>query len=473
MLTYRKHWILAGALVLLSGSSLAAGAAVPAQMSDAVRIRLARFWRGSGQTLVEGVIGVPVRHLENAANTMRVELVVRDSSGAVLHQENWTDTISERLLAVARARGTAESTRMVSFAVRPGRYTVAAIVTRGAQRDSAQTTLQGFATAPLISDPLVSSRIRALSEQEQPGAAELKKGRLAIETGTRITVVPTEPSLWYYLELYPVGTAAVNEELEFSVQRTSGGAPLVRTQRPMTVNERGGVDAARLPLQGLPPGDYVLTVSAKVGERTEQRSAAFTMGSLEGAPVVVTPNASASESALLEKYFATGVRNDESISRVVEALVLASPGEAVPAATNQLPADAKRRFLARFFSRIPDPQPATAQHELVEEYLSRVEHVSREYVERDIGRSGARTDRGRIYMKYGPPDAKQLLPMTGTRAVEVWKYTRNRQLKFAFLDETGFSNFKLVYTTDPTEVSLADWTDRVRDVETIRVILTF
>jgi GWxTD domain-containing protein len=138
-----------------------------------------------------------------------------------------------------------------------------------------------------------------------------------------------------------------------------------------------------------------------------------------------------------------------------------------------LPADTKRRFLARFWSRVPDPVPATPKHELLEEYSSRVDHVSREYVEKDIGRSAVRTDRGRIYMKYGPPDLKQPMPLTGSRAVEVWKYTRTRNLKFAFLDETGFSNYNLIYTTDPTEVSLADWTDRVRDVETIRMIVSF
>jgi GWxTD domain-containing protein len=270
-----------------------------------------------------------------------------------------------------------------------------------------------------------------------------------------------------------VGGQTVNEELEFSVTRAGGGAALLRTQRTITVNERGGVDAARLPLGGLPPGDYVLGITAKAGERTERRESTFTMGTLQDAPVVVTPGATASETVLLEKYFSPSARADQAINRTVEALVLASPGAAVAASTNQLPVEAKRRFLARYWSRIPDPQPATAQHELLEEYTARLDFVAREYVERDIGRAGARTDRGRIYMKYGPPDAKQLLPMSGSRAVEVWKYTRNRGLKFAFLDETGFSNFKLVYTTDPTEVSLADWAERVRDVETVRMIVTF
>jgi GWxTD domain-containing protein len=464
---------ISGVLAMLLVGMPGAGAASASAQSAAVAMHFARFWRGDGQTLVEGMIALPVRAGTGLSNTVQVELVVRDSASKELHREAWTDTISDRLLALARARGNAEFTRLVSFAVRPGRYTVLTRVARGAQRDSAQVALQGFAQAPIISDALVSSRIRALGANEQAGAAELKKGRFAIETGPHITIPATDPTLWYYLELYPVSPAAANVELEFAVARTSGGAPLFRTQRPIALGERGGVDAARLPLQGLPPGDYALTVTAKAGPRSEQRKAAFSMGSVQEAPVVVTPAAAGAENVLFEKYFAPGVRPDDMINRMIEALSLASPGESVPAATMQLPIDAKRRYLARFWSRIPDPRPTTTPHELLEEYAGRVDFVVREYVEKDIGRSGVRTDRGRIYMKYGSPDAKQLLPMQGSRAVEVWKYTRNRALKFAFLDETGISNFRLVYTTDPTEVSLADWAERIRNVDTVRLIMTF
>ncbi|MEX2282300.1 MAG: GWxTD domain-containing protein [Gemmatimonadota bacterium] len=462
------------ALLLSSGIPATGGfSSAVAQEGDGtggLRIRLARFWRGSGQTLVEGVIGLPVRVVDGQANTALVELLVRDSTGQVLHREAWTDTISDRIASFARARGGTELTRPVNFAVRSGRYQVTVAVTRAGQRDTAHLSIRGFAAAPLVSDILVSNRIRALAEGESAGPSEAKKGRFAIESGTRITIFPTEPKLWYYLELYPVGSAPATEQLEFAISRSSGGQPLFKTQRPMTVSEKGGVDAAGLPVAGLPPGDYVLTLTARVNDRTERRDGAFTMGTLQESPV---PSATGSETDLLERYFSTAVRDDSAVSRLVEALTLASPGESVPSGTTQLPVDAKRRFLARFWAKIPDPQPVTPNHEMVEEYSQRVDFVAREYRERDIGRSGARTDRGRIYLRYGPPDAKQIMPVTGSKAVEVWKYTRNRGLKFAFMDETGFSGYNLIYTTDPNERSLADWTDRVRDVETIRAILSF
>ena len=469
----------AGALALLLSSVQGAGATFLAAQNappapEAARIRVARFYlMADGKTRVDAVIGVPVRG--EAGRNPQVELTVRDNKGQVLFRESWTDTISDRLAAVAKSRAGTETSVPVTFAVQPGTYSVTVAVTRGTQRDSAQQAIIGFSTQPLISDVLVTNRVRALAENEQPTSAEVRKGRLAIEHGTRTMILPTEPKLSYYLELYPVGNAPVNEELEYRIVRASGGEPLFRTQRPMQVTERGGVDAASIPVQGLPPGDYKLIIVAKLGERTEQREAAFTMGSAADAPVLVsaTPGGAASEADLIDRYFAPTVRNDSSINALVEALTLASPGESVPRNTMQLPVEAKRRFLGRFWSRMPDRVPSTPQHELLEEYIGRVEYVARNFVEKDIGRSGVRTDRGRIYLKYGPPDAKQPLPMQGNKAVEVWKYTRARNLKFAVLDETGFSNFNLIYTTDPNEQSLSDWQDRVRDVDTIRLILAF
>lgn len=197
------------------------------------------------------------------------------------------------------------------------------------------------------------------------------------------------------------------------------------------------------------------------------------MGTLEAAPVVVVqPASGGAERAVYQRYFAPDVRQDSAINQIVEAMTLAPPRERVQSGAMQMDADAQRRLLARYWVRMPDPQPATEQHEFLEEYIGRVAFVAREYREQ-AGRSGLRTDRGRIYMRYGAPDAKQLLPMTGNRGVEIWKYTRLRELKYAFLDQTGFQNFDLIYTTDPQEQSLPDWQERVRELETIRQILAF
>ncbi|MGQ0814541.1 MAG: GWxTD domain-containing protein, partial [Gemmatimonadota bacterium] len=236
------------------------------------------------------------------------------------------------------------------------------------------------------------------------------------------------------------------------------------------------VDAAAMVVQGLPPGDYKLSVIARSGDRQEVREAPFTMASFEtAAPVAaVTPGGSASEAALYERYFAFSVRSDAEIGEMVEALTISAPGDRVGEETKSLSTDARRRFLARYWSRVPDSAPATPQHEVLDEYSRRLSHIARNYGEGVRGRPGVKTDRGRIYMKFGPPDERQTIQIPNTAgAVEIWKYTGRRALKYAFLDETGFQHYNLVYTTDPQELTLHDWTTRVRSAEVVGEIIRF
>lgn len=462
------------ACLLLAGSTLVAGPPLASGQDSGpepdVRIRAARFWRPEGRTLIEGLVGMPVR---GASVPVEVGLVVRDAGGKVLHQESWVDSTAVRLASLGQVTTGAETASPITVAVAEGRYTITTTVRQGSWSDSAVVQVDGFAEQPLISDVLLSSRIRPLTDTEAPTAAETRKGRYAIERAVLPKILPTDPHIAYYLELYPV-KGVTSQEVEFAVVRAAGGEPLVRVPRTVTMGERGGFEAARLPIQGLPPGDYRLVVTARAGERLERREAAFVMGDLTDLPAAIAaPVATGTESAVYEKYFAPTALSDSMVTAVVEAMTMATPGPVVTRNNRELPADAKRRFLARYWSRLPDPAPATQEHELLEEYIQRVQFVAREYFERDIGRQGSRTDRGRIYLKFGPPDAKQLLPMEGRKAAEVWKYTRQRNLKYAFLDETGFQNFSLVFTTDPNELSLSDWEDRIQNAEAVRLIKSF
>ncbi|MGQ0560683.1 MAG: GWxTD domain-containing protein [Gemmatimonadota bacterium] len=433
-----------------------------------IRVRVARFWRGEGRTLLEGVIGMPV-----ATSTRTVDLTVQDSTGKVLHSETFTDSASAQSAALAALN--AQTTSMLELLLGPGLYDVSVRSAEAGRVDSARVAVRAFDSAPVLSDVVVSAHMRVLAAGEQPNAAEMQRGRYAIERGTRVTVLPMEPRLWYYLELYRQGADSV-AQLEFRVLPAGRDTALVRVTRNVAVGARGTVDAAALGVQGLPPGDYKLSVLARSGNREDRRESSFTMGSFETAPPVAAaaPGGSASESALFDRYFALAVRSDAAVGELVEALTVSAPGERVEEETRGLPVDAQRRFLARYWSRVPDPVPATPQHELVEEYTRRLSHVSLNYSEGVRGRPGAKTDRGRIYLKFGPPDERQLIPIPNSaNAVEIWKYTGRRALKYVFLDETGFQHYNLIFTTDPQERTLHDWRERVRNAEVIGEIIRF
>ena len=452
------------------GGAAFSGAAKQAEAQQtegsAVHLRIARFWRGEGRTLLQGVVGVPM-----AQSVRSVDVTVRDSTGKVLLTEAWTDSANAQAAALA---GRAEAATTLEMLLDPGLYNVVVHTSEGASSDSTRMAVRGFAAAPVMSDVIVSASMRVLAENEKPLSAEMQRGRYAIERGATVTVLPSTPRLWYYVELYRQGADSV-AQLELQVLRQNADTPLVRITRNVQVNPRGTVDAAAVVVQGLPPGDYRLRVKASSGGREETRESTFRMASIQTAPLAAGPSANATEASIFERYFTLAARSDAEINQIVDAMTVGTPGERVTNETLGLSPDAKRRFLARYWARLPDPNTATPNHELVDEYLQRVAYVQREFREGGrAGRSGVRTDRGRIYLKWGAPDQINELQISGTnRVVQIWKYTIRQALKYAFLDESGFRTYNLVFTTDRTERLLPDWAERVGDSETVRTILNY
>jgi len=88
-----------------------------------------------------------------------------------------------------------------------------------------------------------------------------------------------------------------------------------------------------------------------------------------------------------------------------------------------------------------DPDPTTDENEALSMYLARVQHVVREYAQ--FG-PGWRSDRGRVYIRYGRPD--QIDTAMDQRAqgeYEIWRYYEQNR-SFVFYDMFGVGDYKLV-----------------------------
>jgi GWxTD domain-containing protein len=110
-----------------------------------------------------------------------------------------------------------------------------------------------------------------------------------------------------------------------------------------------------------------------------------------------------------------------------------------------------------------DPTPGTPVNEAMVAYYRLFAEANRRFRESGAGDTpGWRSDRGRIFLKYGTPEETLRRPVSeDSPPFEVWKYSRPRQLKYVFLDETGLGNYQLIYTNDRLETSRADWTERL------------
>jgi GWxTD domain-containing protein len=94
--------------------------------------------------------------------------------------------------------------------------------------------------------------------------------------------------------------------------------------------------------------------------------------------------------------------------------------EAEKAAYLSLTGDARYEFIERFWQQ-RDPSPGTIENEFRDEHYRRIAYANARFSTAD---PGWKTDRGRIYITWGPPDQIEAHPSGDSRSgpFEIWKY---------------------------------------------------
>jgi GWxTD domain-containing protein len=125
--------------------------------------------------------------------------------------------------------------------------------------------------------------------------------------------------------------------------------------------------------------------------------------------------------------------------------------------------DEREQFIEQFWLR-RDPTPDTAENEFKEEHYRRIAYANEHYAS---GIPGWKTDRGRIYITYGPPDENESHPsggayerpmsegggQTSTYPFEQWRYRYlegiGTNIVIEFVDPTMSGEYHM--TMDPSE----------------------
>ncbi|MBI2677972.1 MAG: GWxTD domain-containing protein [Candidatus Koribacter versatilis] len=134
------------------------------------------------------------------------------------------------------------------------------------------------------------------------------------------------------------------------------------------------------------------------------------------------------------------------------------------AAFKQLSNDEERdQFIEQFWLR-RDPTPDTVENEYKEEHYRRIAYANEHYAS---GKQGWRTDRGRIYIVFGPPDEVDSHPSggyyqrpmsegggsTSTYPFEIWRYRYleniGQEIEIEFVDKSVSGEYRM--TLDRSE----------------------
>lgn len=430
--------------------------------ADSVSVQAVRFVLGDGSTLVNGFVRVPHVLLSpvtvgtNGFASFRLDVTVADQGGTVLTHGGGTQRVDWSALQVS---GSASVEPLSGMALAPGTYTIRVSVRDSAsgRTQTAETAVVAFAARPAASDLLLAYGIRRGQPGDTlPAAGEVRKGELFIATSPDVRLSPTHAALAYYCEVYH--DSAVTLPWHLQVVTPDGRALLSTPASQTALGAGGGVLTGSLDLTGLPPGMYRLMLLAGAGKDTVSRGGAFRMGGFEAEQHVATATQAANEPS---DPFA---RLSETQMDTLEApLVLLAAGSELKV-YGSLTVEGKRRFL-RDFWRKRDPSPDTPANEQMAAFYKRIGDANERYREGGAAEiPGWRTDRGRIFILYGPPDELLRRPQSGTSYPwEYWKFTKGRVLYYLFLDRTRLGNYSLVYSTDRRETTLPNWQDYFND----------
>lgn len=416
-------------------------------------ITAARFYRASaGQTLVDVFCRIPFALLEalptGGQAAYRVAAAVRDSNGLELLKQSWAETVAANLVHVPGAL----ATEHIAFAARPGRYTIEVAVTDSAtSRVTRQRVeMEAFPGRPAASDLLLASGLRAAGGSDTvPRDGEIRKGAVFAQTSGAVVLTPQQAQLGYYEELY--AERAESATVTLRVLNLAGRQIVAAQPQRIGLAAGGGVAQGLVDLGGLPPGRYRVVTVAALAESTVERRAEFGMTGFE----TVAKLAQLTRPAGGGDMFAS--LSEASLDSLYAPLIyLMRPSEQGVYSTLTL--EGKQNYLRRFWAS-RNPNPGAASNEAMERFYAYVRDATLRF--RESGTSqvpGWRTDRGRIFIRYGPPDEMLNRPQSGpTKPYEVWKYTRGRARKFIFLDLTQFGNYTLIWTDDRTEPTLPNW----------------
>jgi GWxTD domain-containing protein len=362
--------------------------------------------------------------------------IARFTTAAVLIAENG-DTIAvdqwNSETSWAEGRSVVNSTVLP---VTPGNYSLVVTVTdAGNGKQGVVTRLIAVEDAGTLSE-IELARAIVLSPEESMNP--LRKGEILVfPAADGSFMLPEEHKAYYYLEIYNTGgnPVLIQGRLETASGETVFARPWVTLSIPEGADAVGLVDSLDLRV-ARNSGIHRVVFSLVLQNDTLEVDKYLMIGrSLE--PEVGLTGAAAGE--LVEIPYPDHFR---LIMPESEADIF-----------NNLDEDAKKRYYAAYWLAAPEQQA------LFEERCEESERYS------SVHRESWETDRGRVYVIYGPPDDIEAVVFQGEQVpYEIWYYYGGGNDSFVFADRSGTGDYEQVYSSIEGEVSYSNWEDMITPI---------
>ena len=262
------------------------------------------------------------------------------------------------------------------------------------------------------------------------------------------------PVLYYYAEIYNINTIDADKYVvEWRIYDSFGNVVKSGKKLRMKTAANAIVEAGTVNLSNLPSGTYRFVLTAIATSKNKGVSSIKRF-------YIYNPNITPTDTFQIAKGYDltseyAGMSETELDKEFAMARYIATPEE-INRYKQLKGEDAKRKFLADFWVK-RDPDKSTPINEMKIEYFKRVEYANQHF---SVGnKEGWKTDRGRVYIMYGPPDEYERHPSeVDSKPYEIWYYHNiEGGVEFVFVDKSGFSDYILVHSTKRNEIRDDNW----------------
>lgn len=370
----------------------------------------------------------------------------------IAHEFSNSDSLSRNLVGV------------IGFLLLKGTYEC-----RIGGMDSVNSNNNKYFTEYIKVNPFVSEKISLSDLQLASKIIQDSENKSSIFYKNSFEVIPiptsvfgeSQPVLFLYCELYNLKSFDSDSLLRFNTLVFNSRGEIVSNKYKMiSPNVNSRVEVGTVIINKFPTDTYTLMITlvdsaSNYGVSSSKRFFVYNPS------VEIKDTSSTSITASFLSQF--GVMSEEEL----DDLFNKSKYIAISAEIDQYDdidtEEGKREFMFKFWNA-RDIDPSTPRNEYFVEYMERIEICNQRFGA--LGKQGWKTDRGRIYLKYGEPSEIERFPnQTDTKPYEIWHYNEiEGGIVFVFADLTSFSDFQLIHSSARGELRDDNWYSRIQQL---------
>jgi GWxTD domain-containing protein len=268
----------------------------------------------------------------------------------------------------------------------------------------------------------------------------------------------TQPVLFYYLEMYNLLSIASSSYRTRVTVTNSYGKEVITQERIRKRSIESSVEVGTMKVHTLRTGSYTFSFAI-------HDSSASKIVSSSKRFFIYNPNLPADTigadlaAAVPASEYATMTEDDLDREFAISRYI--ATREEISRYNGVQGVEAKRRLLFEFWTN-RDQDKSTPEVEVKREYLQRVDYANANF--KTGFREGWKTDRGRVFIVYGPPDEiERHANEIDVKPYEIWSYhSIQGGVTFVFGDRTGFSDYLLLHSTHRDELHDENWMQQLQ-----------